>query len=74
MYHSKISRDQIVENIKNTVADLYSHGARYFMVMNLPIMGDFPNYNALPVADINAANIAYKSINTASAEKLNSLS
>ena len=74
VFQSKISRDQTAENIKNTVADLYSHGARYFMVMNLPMMGDFPNYNVLPAADINAANVAYKSINSALAQKLNSLS
>lgn len=74
VFQSKISRDQSAENIKNAVADLYSHGARYFMVMNLPLMGDFPNYNALAAADINAANVAYKSINFALAEKLNNLS
>lgn len=74
VFQSKISRDQTAENIKNAVADLYSHGARYFMVINLPMMGDFPNYNVLPAADINAANVAYKAINTALAEKLSTLS
>ncbi len=74
IFQSTVSREQTALNIANAVVDLYLHGARYFMVLNLPRMEDMPNYNRLSIAEIQSVTIAYQAVNSALKSKLSGLS